>query len=325
MYEIQRIARVTAVLAVLTPLTACGGMNFVRNDGAHRYRALPLGTSVRLVGASLELPQPVVPIGQLKLTVKGAEKPDPAPVGERFRKYAARYGCDAVVGMKVNTRSSTIKKRTKKMGEGGKIVWSTKEIPQYHHDWEATCTRTAKAPGGLVKGTGETAAMPANALPPAVPLPPRVEPVKAATGKVNPLAEKTWRQLAVFKNQFLTTWRQQLNGPTPAEIEVLECLNELLVQVTGPTGFWRKTVPQDWFGCTPDSTETQCKQAVAAGRALSPYDRLQKGIGSVSEKGAKALLKRNAKLIDKLLEDVVPLQASLSGMKSSAFYKKHFK
>jgi hypothetical protein len=324
MHGIQRISISIILFLVAVSLGACGGMKFVRNDGAHRYRALPMGTSVRLVGASLELPQPVVAIGVLKLTVSGGEKPDPGPVGEKFRNHAARYGCDAVVGMKVNSRTTTLKKRTKKIGEGGKVTSTEKEVPQHHHDWEATCTRTAKAPGGLLEGTGKTAEMPANALP-VVPVPPRVEPVKTRAGKVNPLAEKVWRQLAVFRSQFLSSWGQQLRGPAPAEIEVLECLNELLVQVTGPTGFWRKTVPLDWFGCNANADVPQCKHAKAAAKALAPYDRMQQAIGRVSEKGAPAFLKRNAKRIDTLLEDVVPLQASLSGMKTTTFYKKHFK
>lgn len=324
MYRMHHIFIVALLPLLALLLSACAGMKFARNDGAHRYRALPLGTQVKVVGASLELPQPVVAIGTLTQTVTGGEKPDPGPVTERFRKHAARYGCDAVVGIKSTTRTSTVKKRKKKIGEGGKISYTNETSTQYHHDWTATCTRTSKAPGGLLEGTGKTAAMPPEALP-VVPVPPRPIRVERAEGKGNPLAEKTWRQLAVFKGPFLSNWGEQFRGPAPAEIEVLECLNELLVQVAGPTGFWRRTVPLDWFGCNATPDTAQCKQAKAAGKALAPYERLQKSIGRTSEKSARSFLKRHARTIDRFLEDVVPLQASLSGMKTTTFYKKHFK
>lgn len=298
-------------------------MKFVRSDGAVRYRALPMGSEVKLVGTDLELPQPVAQIGTMKFTVQGGEKADPSEVADKFRKHAARYGCDAVVALVAASRSKKSTRKKKQIGEGGKIGYVNEEYTLYYHDWQARCVRSNEAPGGLAEGTGQTAAMPANALP-VVPVPRRARDRKPAKD-ANPIAERVWRKLAVYSHPYLTAWASQLKGPAPAEVEVLECLNELMVQISGPTGFWRKTVPIDWLGCQMDPASAECGKAVKAGRALAPYDRLQKSMARTTTGSAKGFLKGHASQIETYLDDVVPLQPSLSGMRTTSFYKTHFK
>ena len=311
------------VTALLLLIGGCGGMKFARSGDAVRYRALPLGAEVKLLGSDLQLPQPVAEIGTLTYSVQGEAEADQSKVADHFQKHAARYGCDAVVGLTATTRSTKVAHKKKKIGEGGKVGYVNEEDTQYFHDWQARCVRTAKAPGGLAAGTGTVAEMPANALP-AVPVPQRAEQREAAKD-ANPMAERIWRKLAVFKSPYLSAWAPQLRGPAPTEAEVLECLNELMVQVFGPTGFWRKTVPIEWLGCHTDPDSDVCGKAVKAGKALAPYDRLQRAMARVSRPAAKAYLAGHATQIETYLDDVVPLQPSLSGMKTTSFYKTHFK
>lgn len=312
-----------AALVTLLTVAGCGGMKFARTDNATRYRGLPLGTEVKHVGSDLQLPQPVAEIGILTYSEQGDAEPDPSKVSERFLKHAARYGCDAVVGLAATTRSTKIKRKKKKIGEGGKVGYVSEEDTQYSHDWRARCVRSSKAPGGLAEGSGSVAEMPANALP-VVPVPPR-RTRKEAARDADPIAEGVWRKLAVFKHPYLTAWAPQLNEPAPAAGELLECLNELMVQVSGPTGFWRKTVPIEWLGCQVDPGSKVCGQAVKASKALAPYDRLQKSLLRVSRSSAKGFLAAHKKQIEAYLDEVVPLQPSMSGMKTTEFYKQHFK
>ncbi len=140
------IAVLTAILAGLAlTLAGCGGAQFERTPGSKKYRALPVGTPVKIVDDASALTQPVEDIGKLKTTIKGDDE-GRDKAAEKLQKSAAKYGCDAVVGMKAEKREiKRIRKKTQ-LGDGGKRKIIKQEILTYEHDWTAQCIRTADAP-----------------------------------------------------------------------------------------------------------------------------------------------------------------------------------
>lgn len=317
---------------LLLLVAACGGVKFKRQTGGARYRALPVGTPVKVVDRATQLPQPTVFLGTLAASLEGDIAPDQSKAEVVFTKHAARYGCDAVVGPRVDTRTKVFKKKAQQLGADGKPVWVTTETIKFFHDWTAKCARTAAAPGGLAQGTGQTAAL-ADDAPPGAPDDPGVvsfsldqtpEPAEPRR-PASPAAERVWKRLAVYRHGYLRTWGKALEGPAPRESEVLDCLNELMAQVTGPAGFWRRTVPHEWYGCKNDPTTAQCQQLDRASVDLTPYDRLQAAIGKLKPANAEDFLERSERRIHEYLDTYVPREPNLSGMQATPFYQRRLK
>lgn len=150
-------------------LAGCGATGFERTSGSKRYRQLPVGAAVRVAESQDLLPQPVEVLGTLKTTTRG----DPAnrPAAENaFRKYAARYGCDAVSDLASVRREVQVKRKTPTLAPDGtrKYVEEVEITPE--HDWTALCVRTADAPA-------DTSAVATPVKPAPEPEPP-VEPKK---------------------------------------------------------------------------------------------------------------------------------------------------
>ena len=126
-------------------LAGCGATGFERTSGSKRYRQLPVGAAVRVAESQDLLPQPVEVLGTLKTITRG----DPAnrPEAENaFRKFAARYGCDAVSDLASIRREVQVKRKTPTLAPDGtrKYVEEVEITPE--HDWTALCVRTADAP-----------------------------------------------------------------------------------------------------------------------------------------------------------------------------------
>ncbi|GEM_PF-3457963 len=147
------VRNVFAVAAIAMLASACGGVQFERNATAKRYRALPLGTPVKVVASDAGLTQPVEEIGVLKLTLAGAGD-HTAAAQDSFKASAAKYGCDAVVGIASKERKVVKKVRRRKPRKRvtaqvqgaapAKAQPATKESVE--HDFTARCVRTADAP-----------------------------------------------------------------------------------------------------------------------------------------------------------------------------------
>lgn len=141
----SRLVTSLVTLAAGLTITACGGAQFERFAGSKTYRALPRGTPVKVVAATAELKGPLEEIGTLRATIKGASN-QLEKTTSKFKDSAAKFGCDAVVGMKSEKREVKKFKTVTKMGAGGVRTKSKVEVITFHHDWIAKCFRTAEAP-----------------------------------------------------------------------------------------------------------------------------------------------------------------------------------
>lgn len=322
-------------LLLVTFVAGCAGVKMQRASGAHRYRALPLGTEVKVVGAELQLATPFTVIGGLRWLLRTAQQePDTKSAERKLKRTAAKYGCDAVVGLAVTSEERKSHKKVTTIGEGGKRVTSMKESIVWVHTFAARCVRTANAPGGLLKGTGKTAELADAAKPPATLGDDGAGEGGAADDKaatadstpaqkpIDPAAQRVWERLGEHRGDFLTNWRDGLGRPPDDELTVLEALGELMVQVTGPAGFWQRTVRSEWFGCLADPAQDQCKKLDAAIAKFGAWERLRKQVGKQSEATAKGFLRAHLQRIESYFDELVPRQPNLTGMQQTLLYMK---
>ncbi len=313
-----------ATVAILAIATACAGVKMNRASGAHRYRPLPLGTEVKVVGTEMQLGAPHVVIGELKWLLRTSnEQPDKAKAEIKLKKTAAKFGCDAMVGMAVASEAKKSFKKVATVGEGGKRIINKKEVTTFHHTFTARCVRTANAPGGIIEGTGKTAELAAAAKPPVLSA---NEEATARTapptdGKaVDPAAEALWDRLSQYKGNLLTNWKDALAKPPKDEMTVLEALGELMVQITGPAGFWRKTVRTEWFGCPANPDQEQCSKLDAAIKGFGPWERLRAAVGRQTPGTAKGFIRAQQSRIGSYFNEVVPRAPNLTGMQQTGLY-----
>ncbi len=148
-------------------LSACGGADLVRAEGAKKYRPLPLGAVVRAAATVEELPQPAEVLGTLTLKVPSSSATtERGPATEQLLRVASGYGCDAVVGAEATTAEKVTKKKVRELGADGNPVFREEEKKTFEHLWTAKCVRTAEAPAEVqagAKATGTASATPATA------------------------------------------------------------------------------------------------------------------------------------------------------------------
>jgi len=133
-----------------------------------------------------------------------------------------------------------------------------------------------------------------------------------------------WRRLSKYSGTFLKAWRQSLEAADmPTAGDVVDAFNELALAVTGPTGFWRKTVPNRWLGCDAMAESAPCKKVASLQKELEQWDAIQKQIENLEADQANQFLARNEARITLYLDTYVPAEPSADAMKSTPFYKKN--
>lgn len=315
------------ILAAALLVSACAGVNLKRTDGAHKYRALPLGTPVIAVESAASLQGKFVELGQLQWVVHSSrETPDLPRAKAKFLKKAARFGCDVIANIAATSNELKSKKKVKNMGEGGTVTYTYQDISSWDHTYSSRCIRTAKAPGGLIES---------DAAAPPTPTAPVVTPVLTvqsestggigSKGKVGATAEAFWDRLAMYKTTYLLNWKDALGRPPEDEMTILEAFAELMVQVTGPTGFWQRKVGAEWFGCPANPAQEQCKKLAAANTKLAAWHRLQASVGRQSAATAHGFINAHQRRMIQYLEEIVPARPNLSGMQQTPFYMQNIR
>ncbi len=311
------LAGLAASLAV-----GCGNANFVRNDGVPTYKRLPPGYEIKVVDTTADLPQPNAVVGTLKVSFSSAdEQRDKAAA--IFKQHAPHYGCDAVSGMtvKAETRSQTAGVQNKK---------DAKPIVTTVFHWQGQCVRTAEAPGGLGAIGPATVVQPTPAnggvtQPLTNPVPVGTEAPADAPKPIGGRAQELWGRLGVYAPAYLQKWREPLSKPATSHVEVIEVLVELMVQVTGPTGFWRNTVPNQWMGCQSDPKAEGCVKLAKAKKDLDAWDRMFQQMGQLTAATAGPWLNANHGRVLEYLDTMVPETPSSTAMMQTKFFEKHLK
>ncbi|GEM_PF-3365699 len=311
-------------LSALVLTTACGGaIRLNRQAGAHKYRALPLGTPIQVVETESQLGIKFAVIGGLRWKVTSSHaEPDLQKAKQRFGTHAPRYGCDVVAGVQVKSSSKTTKKRVRELGADGKTTHTMKDVTRYTHEYTGRCVRSEKAPGGLVEGSEQTAELSDDAKPPVLDV-----GATATAGtkletkrKASPDAERMWVRLGAYKSNFLKNWRDGLIKAPDDDMQVLEAYSELMIQVIGPAGFWRKTVRVEWFGCPADPKQEQCAKLNKATATFRSWERMRKTMDRQKPAGAAQWLHNHATRMNEFLDNLVPARPNLTGMQQTQLY-----
>lgn len=310
-------SRHVLLAALIGALVGCGGVDFAREPTAPVFKALPYTWKVTVAARVQDLPQPVEVVGTLSYVEKGGleEKPE---AEKAFRGVALRYGCDAIVGIAGQVREIRSTKQVREVGVGGASVVKQKESVTTETTWSAQCVRSAAAPADATAqprvAAKPTVSAPDPAVAPAVAAdPPTSEQIKAT--KV--VADK----LLAYRDSYTHEWRNKLAEAKPEPMDVLEAMAELMFQITGPTGFWRKTVPVQWLGCPTDPTSAPCTKLNAASEEFRIWDQMQAAIAALPREEAGRFLTRNQRRLTDYVDTYVPVTASQPGMQGTLFYQ----
>jgi len=144
------------------------------------------------------------------------------------------------------------------------------------------------------------------------------EPAGLATGTTK--AQSLWSHLEPYTDSYLKAYSGAFDEQAPQPMDVLEAFNELAYSVTGPGGFWRTTVPNQWMGCQVNAELPACAALTGLEPDLKQWDSFQSKIDGLSPSKASRFLATNQKKIVRYLKTYVPAVKSESGMKSTGIY-----
>ena len=132
-----------------------------------------------------------------------------------------------------------------------------------------------------------------------------------------------WAKLKPYSDTYLKSWRSQLSGEPASATDVVDAFNELAIQVTGPTGFWRKTLPDQWLGCAENGETPPCQKIAGMKEELGQWDDISKQLQEIAPEKADKFVRKNYARLVSYLEIYVPEESSAAAMKKTAFYQKH--
>ncbi len=146
------------------------------------------------------------------------------------------------------------------------------------------------------------------------------DPTGAARGRGG--ASDLWTRLGDYDKSFLRSWKHSLAEPATSTLEVLEAFSELGYAVTGPGGFWRKTVPGSWLGCEAHRAAPACVKLGENAADFAKWDALQEEIGVLDERSAKRFMRAHGDDLHTYLDRYVSATPSASAMEATGFYKE---
>jgi hypothetical protein len=156
----------------------------------------------------------------------------------------------------------------------------------------------------------------------------RPDPTGMATGRIDPaeraLYRTLWQSLEPFGPVFLKAFGDTLREPPEDPFLLANTFNELAYQVTGRTGIWRKTLPNDYFGCPADPDVPICVRLRDLEAQFTRWDRLQERIGQLDdERQARAFLRENAPALQEYIKTLVPVKKSLTAIQATPFFAQN--
>ena len=133
-----------------------------------------------------------------------------------------------------------------------------------------------------------------------------------------------WYRLRSYRGSFLRHWRDTFDAPAaPEPAEAAAALEELILAINGPAGFWRKTVATSWLGCDDDPDSEPCRRLVTLYADLAEGDTLLHELEALPPRQAARFLAKNETRIVAYLETCVPHDASATALEQTALYRAH--
>jgi hypothetical protein len=155
----------------------------------------------------------------------------------------------------------------------------------------------------------------------------RPDPTGMAIGRLKPaeraMQMELWSALQPGGETYLKEWADELANPPEDPLLLVEAFNELAYAVTGPMGFWRKTVPNQFLGCQADPDTAPCLRLSSAAKEFERWDALQKRLGKLeTTKQARRALRKDGPAMAEYLRDMVPQARSLDALQETPFFAK---
>lgn len=156
----------------------------------------------------------------------------------------------------------------------------------------------------------------------------RPDPTGMAVGRIDPaerrLHAELWQAMAPSGGVFLSAFDDVLREPPNDPVLLATAFNELAYQVTGRSGIWRKTLPNDVFGCPQNPELPVCGRLKDLDAQFSQWDELQSRLASVEdERQARQILRESAPMIREYLRTLVPATKSFSAIQATPFFSQH--
>ncbi len=156
----------------------------------------------------------------------------------------------------------------------------------------------------------------------------RPDPTGMAVGRLAPaereLHLKLWHALEPTGPLYLREWSAELADPPDDPLQLAEAFNELAYAVTGPTGLWRKTVPNEMFGCKADPDTPVCQRLVEVATSFARWDRLQERLAKLDNPTeARRVLRQEAPALEEYVRTLVPRERGLEGLQATPFFAEH--
>ena len=121
---------------------------------------------------------------------------------------------------------------------------------------------------------------------------------------------------------FLRGWRQVLEDDEAPASEVHGALMELMTSVTGPTGLWRETIPNQWLGCKNEPDSDACTAFTKAATHFNKWDKFAKKLDHAPSNPKRFLVKSHGK-IQAYIQTYVPADKNMTGVKETPFFQDH--
>ena len=146
-----------------------------------------------------------------------------------------------------------------------------------------------------------------------------VDPEGQAVGQGSG-GDRVWQRLSAYEGTLLKSWRGAFDNVQTDPMDVLDAFNEVAFATTGPAGFWRRTVPARWLGCSFEAASAPCRALSAAGEEFARWDDLQARISALEPHQARRFLARNSRDMLAYLDRYVPAKATAPAMRETPFF-----
>ncbi len=284
---------------------ACGGAQFKATPNQPGQKALKHGVKPELFETADALPQPVIAVGTLVETTKKGED-DRKAVEKDFKLLAAGRGCDAVVGLTLDTDEQHSVQKVYHKGADGKVTIANEEVTNQTFKWHAQCVRSAAA-DGAVPAANPSAVAPGPAPEPAV-----------VSGDTDPAVQAVVNRLVTYESAYLHHWKDKLHATTVDPLDAVGATLELMVQVDK---FWKVTVPTEWLGCKSDPRSVACLDHAKLLKGFRRAEDLRRDMEHLDRSLAALLwLRKNGTRVTVYLDTFVPTETSDSAMRATPFW-----
>ena len=137
------------------------------------------------------------------------------------------------------------------------------------------------------------------------------------------LQRTLWGSLAEFKEPYLQDFSQQFETMPDDPLALLKAIDELMFEITGPTGLWRSHVPKRYFGCAENHDLPICQQLESLEMSFLPWETLHVQVSTIKTRdAAEDFLTQFEPKLQKYLEYYVPRDKSLSSVQATPFFKQ---